>query len=195
MIVFLPIIAYVLIVFGLMFLSNKILKNKTIEKRRISRRWIIVSASILFPILAFLYLAFLFGIALEDHYDVKRGTLLWYATMTNRTITEFPIVEPSVSATYDKIGGDSPSISTGWAVEYYSNKDEETLSSTILNYIKTKGFELSEQNETQYYWPGKYKKDKHTKLFAGVNKKGDALDLLIQRQGNGTTKIDCTIVE
>jgi hypothetical protein len=194
MILIVPIIAFIATVIGLIFLSNKILKNKDVSKRKRNRRWIIISSSILFPILGFLYFSFLFGIALDDHYDVTRGTFLWYATMDNKTITEFPILEPMGNATYNKIGGDGPSIATGWEVEYNSKKDTENLSSTIIEYLKSDGFELSGVNETQYYWTGRYKANGNTKLFSGFNKKGESLDLLIQRQDNRTTRIECTIV-
>ena len=49
-------------------------------------------------------------------------------------------------------------------------------------------------NETQYYWTGRYKTNENTKLFSGFNKKGENLDLLIERQDNVTTRIECTIV-
>jgi len=169
-------------------------KNKSIEKRKRNRRRIVITSLILFPILGLLYFSFLFGIALDDHYDVKRGTFLWYATMDNKTITEFPILEPIENAIYNKIGGDGPNIATGWGVEYNSEKSTEVLSSNIIDYLKKDGFELSEVNETQYYWTGRYKMNESTKLFSGFNKKGESLDLLIQRQVNGTTRIECTIV-
>jgi len=194
MILIVPIIVYLAAVVGLIFMSNKVLKNKGVEKRKRNSRWIIISSSIIFPILGLLYLSFLFGIALDNHYDVKRGTFLWYATMDNKTITKFPILEPIKIATYNKIGGDGPNIGTGWGVEYNSKKDTDNLSSTIMEYLKTEGFELSVVNETKYYWKGRYKTNENTKLFSGFNKKGESLDLLIQRQDNGTTRIKCTIV-
>lgn len=194
MILIVPIIAYTTAVIALIFLSNKILKDKNLVKRKRTRKWIIISSSILFPILGFIYFSFLIGIALDDHYDVKRGTFLWYATMDNKTITEFPVLEPMGTATYNKIGGEGSNIGTGWGIEYNSKKDTDKLSSTIIEYLKSDGFELSEVNETQYYWSGRYKKSENTELFSGFNKKGESLDLLIQKQNNGTTKIECTIV-
>ncbi len=48
--------------------------------------------------------------------------------------------------------------------------------------------------ETQYFWSGKNHKDEMNVLYAGLNEKGESLDLLLQRQGNGLTKIECVII-
>jgi hypothetical protein len=194
MILIIPIFAYLVIIVGIIFFSNKVLKNKSIEKRKRNCRWIIIFASILFPILGFLYFSFLFGIALDDHYDVKKGTFLWYATMDNKTITEFPIQEPIENKTYNKIGGDGPNIATGWKIEYESKANIETLTKKIVEYIESEGYKLKTVDETQFYWKGKNKKDEMNILYAGSNATGESLDLLFHRQKNGTTRIECSIV-
>jgi len=67
-----------------------LLKRKDEFIRTQVKKWIIGSAVILFFPLGLLYLSYLFGLALDNHYDVKKGTFLWYATMDNETITDFP---------------------------------------------------------------------------------------------------------
>ncbi len=194
MIIIIPIIAYFTIAVGLVFFSNTLLKNKGVEKIKKNRRWIIIFSLFLFPILGFLYFSFLFGIALNDHYDVKKGTFLWYATMDNKTIKEFPLIEPFGKVTYNSIGGDGPNIGTGWGIEFTSKKDSKDLVTSILLYLKKEGFETNEVDETQYYWAGKYKRNEKNNLFSGYNKKGESLDLLLQRLENSMTRIICTIV-
>ena len=194
MILIIPIIAYFIITVGLIFLSNKVLKNKAVEKRKRNRRWIIYSSLILSPVIGFLYFLFLFVIALDDHYDVKRGTFLWYTKIDNKTITEFPLIKPLGKVAYNSIGGDSPSIETGWGIDFTSKQDNKTLTDTIIFYLKKEGFKISEVDETQYYWIGKHKRNANNNLFSGYNKKGESLDLLLQRLDNGITRIECTIV-
>ncbi len=169
-------------------------KTNTESVQRRIKRWIIGSAVVLFFPIGLLYFSYLFGIALDDHYDVKKGTFLWYATMDNKTITEFPIIEPIGDATYNKIGGDSPNIATGWEIEYESKADIETLTEKFVEYLKSYGYELEAVLETQFYWTGKNKKNETNRLYSGSNEKGESLDLLLQRQNNGLTTIECSIV-
>lgn len=194
MILIISIIAYIILTAGIIFLSNQLLKNKGDKKRKKNRKWIISSSIILFPILGFLYFTYLFAIAVEDHYDVKKGTFLWYVRMDNKTITEFPVIEPAGNVIYNSIGGDSPSITIGWEIEYLSKKYTEDLRHKIIEYLNKEGFAVNEVEKTEYYWTGKYKKDKMNQLYSGFNKEGESLDLLFQIQNNGMTRIQCTIV-
>lgn len=164
------------------------------RKRKKSRKWIKISSILLFPILGLLYLSYLFSIALENHYDVQRGSFLWYATMDNQTITEFPIIK-SIDGytTYNSIGGDSPNIGTGWEIAYTSKEEREILTAKILQYLNEEGYQLKEVNETQFYWKGKHKKSDSNQLYSGANKKGESLDLLFVNYGQ-STKIECSIV-
>src|SRR5690606_14270866 len=114
-----------------------------------------------------LYFSYLFGIALNNHYNVKKGTFLWYATMDNKTITEFPVIEPIGGETYNKIGGDGPNIATGWEIEYESRADIETLTEKFVEYLKSDGYELEAVLETQFYWTGKNKKNETNRLYSG----------------------------
>ena len=163
-------------------------KNKS---QKTLKRIIIVSV-ILFPILIFLCFAYMFSIAFEDHYDVKKGTLLWYATMDNKTITEFPVIEPNGRATYNRIGGDSPSIAAGWEIEYISYANSEVLIKQILDYLEKRGFTINEVEERYWYWWNK--KTELDRLYSGANKKGEGLDLAFLKKENGMTEIVCTIV-
>jgi hypothetical protein len=162
--------------------------------RKRIKRWIIGSAIVLFFPLVLLYISYLFGIALDDHYDVKKGTFLWYATMDNKTITGFPVIEPIGNVTYNKIGGDGPNIATGWEIKYQSRADIDTLTKEFVECLKSDGYELKAVDETQFYWTGKNKKNEMNRLYSGSNEKGESLDLLLQRQNNGTARIECSIV-
>lgn len=127
MIIIAPILLYLTIIISLILIGKYLFKNKTESVQKRIKKWIIGAAVVLFFPIAFLYLSHLFGIALKDHYDVKKGTFLWFATMDNKTITKFPVIEPIADATYNKIGGDGSTIVTGWGIEYESRTNIKTL--------------------------------------------------------------------
>ena len=125
--ILIPVLLYLLIVFVLICIVDFSFKAKPQNIRKRRKRWIKVSAVILFFPLVLLYLSYLFGLAIDDHYDVKKGTFLWYATMNNKTIIDFPIFEINGKVKYNSIGGDSPSIGAGWEIEYISKTDIEVF--------------------------------------------------------------------
>lgn len=194
MIIIIPIIVYCLLVLGITLLTNKSFKDRTIPFRKKIRKWIVTVSAILFFPLLFFYFSYLFGLTLDNHYDVKKGTFLWYATMDNTTITNFPLIKPKSRVTYNSIGGDGSNIGTGWGIEYVSEEENQILVNKIIVYLKSKGYEIKEVAETQYYWTGKNKKNETNQLFSGANEKGESLDILFVKQENQLTKIECTIV-
>ncbi|MBI1266734.1 MAG: hypothetical protein GC193_04785 [Cryomorphaceae bacterium] len=148
----------------------------------------------LFPIGVF-YFSYIFGISLEDHNDVQPGTFLWFVTMDNEVINNFPIIDPATDPTFNSIGGGGPNIATGWEIIYESKHDPTILAGAIINYLKANGFDVEAVSETQYYWTGKFRKDNSNLLFSGSNEKGEGLDLLIVKEGAGKqTKVVCSIV-
>jgi len=194
MIIIIPIIVYCLLVLGITILTNKSLKDRTTPlRKKIRRRIITVSTFLFFPLL-FIYFSYLFGLAFDNHYDVKKGTFLWYATMDNNTITNFPLIKSKSCVTYSSIGGDGPNIGTGWGIEYVSEEENQILVDKINVYLKSKGYEIEEVSETQYYWKGKNKKNETNQLFSGANEKGESLDILFERQEDELIKVECTIV-
>lgn len=162
MIILIPILLYLTAVIFLIWISNFSFKSKTELARKKLRRWIIGIAIVLILPLGLLYLSYLLAIALDNHYNVKKGTFLWYATMDNETITEFPVFEPVGKATYNSIGGDSPNIGTGWEIEYESKSDITFLTDKITEYLKNEGYEISSVDEPQYNWKVGVKKMKLT---------------------------------
>jgi hypothetical protein len=161
-----------------------------------NRKRIKVVFLILLPILVLLLFIFIyvFSISFENHYNVRKGTLLWYITMDNQTITKFPEIKLNGKVTYNSIGGDSPSIAKGWEIVYTSNEDIEKITEEILEYLKNREFTMSEVEQTEYYWIGRHKRDEMNRLYSGVNKKKEeGLDLALFLQENGMTIIQCTI--
>lgn len=187
-----PLFVYVLFsVVVSLILKYSFKRNKTIQK---IKRYFIGLSIVFFIPLTIAYFIYVFGTAFDNHYDVKKGTLLWYATMDNSTITEFPILNPVSKIKFNSIGGDSPNIGTGWGIEYESKTDIETLTKQIVKYIENDGYEIKAVKETQFYWIGKNKKNKMNRLYSGSNEKGESLDLFIEKQSNKTNRIECTIV-
>lgn len=148
----------------------------------------------LFIPLTITYFMYVFGSRLERHYDVKKWTLLWYATMDNKTITQFPILKPFGNVTYNSIGGDSPEIGAEWGISYVSAEEDSILTKEIIVYLINEGFDIEKVDETQFYWSGKNTKSEANQLYSGANEKGESLDLLLEKQGNRMTRIECTIV-
>ena len=194
MIILIPILIYIVFTIALTLGVSFLLKRKDEFIRKRVKKWIIGSAVILFFPLGLLYLSYLFGLALENHYDVKKGTFLWYATMDNETITDFPVFEPVGKVTYTSIGGDGPNIGTGWEIEYESKLDITFLTDKIAEYLKKEGYEIKSVSEPRYNWKVDVKKNETNELFSGSNDKGESLDLLLQKQIDGLTKVECSIL-
>jgi len=194
LIIVIPILIYIAITSALVWIVNLVWKNKDQSARKRIRVWMIGTSAVLILPLGFMYFSYLFGLALDHHHDVQRGTFLWYATMNNETITDFPILAPVGKVRFNSIGGDSPNIGTGWQIEYVSKTDAKTVSIRILEYLEGEGYNLHRAGETQFYWVGKHKKNETNELYSGSNQKGESLDLLIQASENGTTQIECSIV-
>ena len=166
-------------------------KNKAIQR---IKRWVIGLSIGLFIPLTITYFIYVFGTRFERHFDVKKGTLLWYATMDNKTITQFPILKPVNNVRYNSIGGDSPEIGAGWEVEYLSQENYQQIESTLIEYLKNKGFDIEKVDELQYYGAGSNENNKSTQLYSGSNENGESLDLLLKKNEDQTTRIECSII-
>ena len=143
----------------------------------------------------FLYFIYLFDLAIDNHYDVKKGTFLWYAQMDNKTITKFPLITPIGKEKFNAIGGDSPSISTGWEIEYWSGKELNEISEKINKHLKKDGFELQEVEKEELVSSYYIESENYAveQFYIGSNKKGESLELLIQQTAKPETKITCKI--
>lgn len=143
-------------------------------------------------ILCLFSLLYIFGISTEAHYDVKKGTLLWFITMDNKTIKSFPIIQPTDNVKYNSIGGDSPSIAAGWEVEYTSEKNFESLVVDIRSFLIDQGFNIEPTDKPECSWRN-YKTNDKIKLYKAVSEKGECLDLTLIKT-NDKTKIEVLIL-
>ena len=194
MIFLVPLLLYVALTIGLVYFFSWQLKDSALQLRRKVAKRTIFSALLLFPFLGFFYVSYLFGLALEDHRNVQPGTFLWYATMDNSAITDFPQIEPIGQVRFGSIGGDSPNIGTGWEIEYTSEAKPELVIQQITDYLQQAGYDLEAVDQTRYYWIGKNKKSNTNVLYSGSNEKGEALDLYIQKMSSNRVEIECSIV-
>ncbi len=156
------------------------------------RTLIVIGSIILFPILSFLYFTYLFGLALDDHYDIKKGTFLWYATI-NEVITEFPVIEPDGEVTYHHIGGDSPGIAGGSGIVYESRESSKKVIPLLKDYLLKEGYTLEIVNKTKCGWAKDFRNNT-TLLFAGISKEGGCLDLTLEIKSNGNSEIEALIL-
>jgi hypothetical protein len=179
------------LVLGLIFISNKISKRKQVKDR--NRKWIIRLSFILGPVLGILLIFLLFNTVLNDNYNVKKGTILWYSTMTNSTVTEFPIIAPEGQASYNSLN-DGGTGFVGWEVEYTSTKKNEELLPLLKNYLLEKGYKLEKVKEPKYSW-NNYHSDSSTTLIAGFSKKDKCLDLTIKKLANGNSHVEALFLQ
>jgi hypothetical protein len=196
MIYLIPLLIYIILIACVILVAGKLTRDKSALFRKRGKKWIIViSAILIFPI-GVLYFSVVFGISLESHQDVKPGTFVWFVTMDNPVITQFPIIESAEDATFNSIGGSGPNIAKGWEIEYESKQELPTLAKNILDYIEANGFDVRAVNETQYYWSGRFKRNSSNQLFSGSNEVGEGLDLLLEKSENqdGQTRVVCSIV-
>lgn len=195
-----PFIIYIFFIIGLVYLTNYIFKSKVERVRKKIRGWIIGIGVFLFFPLGFLNFIYHLSLAFEDHNNVKRGTFLWYATMDNKTITEFPTINVKGDVKYNKRGGDNPNIGGGWEIEYESTENTETLRSNLLDYLKSENFNLLEKSSTEFkYWKVKDQENGKLLLYFGSKKKKYSslkthLYLMIQELKNGRSKIKCAVI-
>lgn len=191
-VIIIPVILYSLLVYGLIRLSKHKLKNEGEEKIKKNKKRIIRYSSILFPILFICYMIFLFGLSFEEHH-VSKGTFMWYATMDNKTIRKFPLIEPDGEAYYASLGGDHPTIAGGWKISYASKKDMEDLTPIILSYLEDSGFAIEEVLENGKQWQT-FDKSETNRVYTGHSKKGEGLDLLFYNDMEGRACLSCVIV-
>lgn len=60
--------------------------------------------------------------------------------------------------------------------------------------MKNEGYEIKSVSEPKYNWKVDVKKNETNELFSGSNDKGESLDLLLQKQIDGLTKVECSIL-
>jgi hypothetical protein len=115
--------------------------------------------------------------------------------MDNKTITKFPLIAPIGKEKFNAIGGDSPSIATGWEIEYWSGRKLNEISEKIFKHLKKDGFELQEVEKEKLVSSYFIERDNFAveKFYIGSNKKGERLELLLQQTTELETKITCTI--
>ena len=172
-----------IIFFDFLFKKNK-------QKRKI-RKWTIGLTIGFFIPITVLYLLFVVVSRFDRHYDVQKRTLLWYATMDNKTITQFPVIKPTKKAIYNSLGGDSPEIGAEWEIQYISEEEKTILSNEILNYLKKEGFKIKQVENPKNYWK---ENNKSIKSYLGSNKKGESLKLLLIEQNDNLIKVNCEII-
>ena len=190
MIIYIPILIYILAVIGLIFLLRKVCKNnsKVIW-------WAYLTFGVLFPILFVLYILFLFGIGVESHYNVKKDTFLWYATIdADKTIVDFPQIQPIQNVVFNNVGGDSPSIAGGSEIQYQSSADYNSLKKEIMDYLTSQEFEIKEVSEADFYWYVTNIRSDKKGFFTASNKKGEQVYLSLQLNKKSVTSVECAIV-
>lgn len=155
---------------------------------KIQRRTFKVGA-LSFLIYLFFVSTFFFGLGLDNHYDVQRGTWLWYAVMGNSTIDNFPQVEPLDRVKFHHIGGDGPNIGVGWEVEYSTKLEISVLLPIIEDYLKEEGFIIRPVEQPTCG----YKMSKDWVIYTATNS-GECLDLFLKEGKDGINEIELSII-
>ena len=157
----------------------------------VKKKLILGRFSISFGIALFL-LGFGFSIAFNNHYDVKKGSLLWYMGI-DKQIRSFPLIHPSTQAEFTHIGGDSPNISGGSKVEYESELGLEELIPQIKAYGESAGFYLEPlEVEKSFSAPRGMSNDSHIRVFGGSNQV-KRLEVLFEQTNERNVRIEAVI--
>jgi hypothetical protein len=130
---------------------------------------------------------------MESHYNVKKGGLMWFMTMDDLVITDFPIIENTNAPHYDWVGSDSPSINGGRQLSYNSLADENELETVIIKYLNDNKFTLEKTKEPNCNWSN-YREDEIGIRYTGVNDKGECLDLIIRINKLNVVRVEVSII-
>ena len=186
---------YYAIFIGLLLVFKIIIKPDPRDQRSFFEKGLIyTSVSILaFPLYITIASVCFIGDASDDHYNVKRGSLLWYSVMNNPTITNFPQIEPAGEVKFHHIGGNSLSIAMGWEIEYEAKRNFEYLFPIIKNYLNDEGYTLKEVEEAPCRNWRNYKRSSGTFLYSGTVSPEDCLGLMF-KQKDSTILIKASII-
>ncbi len=144
----------------------------------------------IFLIFSYLYVSFRL---MESHHNINKGSLLWFITMDNSVINDFPIIENMNTPKYNWIGSDAPSINGGWELEYNSLANIELLESKILNYLEHKKFKLKKTKEPNCNWSN-YEEEEIGVRYTGINEKDECLDLVFKFNKLNMIKVEISLI-
>jgi len=148
---------------------------------------------VLFPIFFVVFLWYGSGMSFDTHYDVKKGSWMWFMRMDNKIINNFPIIEPIKRAEYNDIGGDNPNIGAAWSVEYISNENHQELLIQIKKYLEKSNIKIYSSTEAQCWFTWNDKLDKEY-FYKDMNYKKGCLELKITELENGKTDVKFYVV-
>lgn len=193
MIYVLPIVIYILLILIIYFLTKHNSRSKTQDfGGKIGKR-ILITSVILFLPLASLYFSYVDKLVHDNQYDVKKWTFVWYATMDNKSITQFPLIGLTGEVVYNRYGIDRKDIGSGWEIKYESRKSSNELIPLLKDYFLKEGFKLEIVDQARCTY-NTHRTNEFTLLFAGVSDKGECLDLTIKLKENGNSEIEALIV-
>ena len=177
---------YLIIFLGLRIYFEFNIKQNHDKKYKFFKRLIQISnvGFILFPILFVRFFWYALGVSCETHYDVKKGSWMWFMRMENDIVNDFPIIEPIGREKYNDVGGDNPNIGAAWSVEYVSRKTKQDLMSIINEYLSKKGIKITELLKS----PCRIWREKENAVYyTNINGfDGNCLELEIEESENGT---------
>lgn len=129
----------------------------------------------------------------ENHYSVKKNTLLWHMCMNNSTINNFPIIENYSTPQYDWIGSDVPSINGGWQLRYKSKASKELLEKRIIKYLESKKFRLTKTDIPYCNWFNHEEGELAVRYIGTSENEEECLDIAFRNLNSEITIIEVSI--
>lgn len=186
--------ALILIALFLICLVGGFILFVVLRFTRVSKKRVAIAATVAILFFATVwYCLRAFSLAFENHYDVKRGTLLWFMTMDNATINDFPLIKSISKPVFNKIGGGGPGISAGWEIEYTSAATYGELTKSINQFLTSKGYRIKEVAEPACVTWTEVDHKSTTHFFSAQNENGECLDLCLD-VSNNTVRVEVTLL-
>ena len=119
----------------------------------------------------------------SDHYEVKRGSLVWFILLKNTSLSEIPVVKPNNTPKYS-YSIDSPHIEYFLDMNYESKMEINEVVSTVITKLAQNEFEIYSGRANCGEWAWRNNNDLNKIEYNGRSSKGECLYLEFKEIGN-----------
>jgi hypothetical protein len=113
---------------------------------------------------------------MNDHHNVKRGSLIWRKIFKNTSISRIPIVKP-INASKYSYAIDNPNINKSMTVEYDSELEIDQLIPIVISKLRKNGFEVNIGSVRCGEWAWRLRNNDGEIEYHGKSPKGECLYL------------------
>ena len=148
------------------------------------RIWVLVSVIIALLLLSVIGYSYIFSkISLKEHYNVRRGTVIWHAVFKNTSISKVPVIK-SIHPPQYSYSFDNPHISYSITMEYKSELQIGKLIPIVLDELRKNGFEINLGKVHCGEWAWRLSADNGKIEYNGTSPKEECMFLEFQEIEN-----------